>query len=151
MAKAQQIRGFAEVGTQYIRMEKSPQRAHSINRKHSQPLPSSQRAATQNCKQSSSHSSEVSASVPINDLIMLYHHIARLFIFIGIAILVHPVSAMTNEMLLEQRLISPAIYELLNKHGATTPEKRQQIIGEACAARQLAPIDCQPLIKHRTR
>ena len=48
---------------------------------------------------------------------------------------------MTNEMLLEQRLISPAIYELLNKHGATTPEKRQQIIGEACAARQLTPID----------
>ena len=82
---------------------------------------------------------------------MLYHYLTRLFIFIGIAILVHPVSAMTNEMLLEQRLISPAIYELLNKHGATTPEKRQQIIGEACAARQLAPIHCQPLIKHRTR
>ena len=82
---------------------------------------------------------------------MLYHYLTRLFIFIGIAILVHPVSAMTNEMLLEQRLISPAIYELLNKHGATTPEKRQQIIGEACAARQLAPIDCQPLIKHSTR
>jgi hypothetical protein len=58
---------------------------------------------------------------------------------------------MTNEMLLEQRLISPAIYELLNKYGATTPEKRQKIIGEACAARQLAPIDCQPLIKHRIR
>jgi hypothetical protein len=82
---------------------------------------------------------------------MIYHYLARLFIFIGIAILVQPVSAMTNEMLLEQRLISPAIYKLLNKHGATTPEKRQQIIGEACAARQLTPIDCQPLIKHRTR
>ena len=59
---------------------------------------------------------------------MLYHYLARLFIFIGITVIVHPVSAMTNEILLKQRLINPSIYELVNKHGATTPEKRQQII-----------------------
>lgn len=57
---------------------------------------------------------------------------------------------MTNKVLIKQRLISPAVYELLNKHGATNTEKRQHIIGEACAAHQLAPINCEPLIKCRT-
>ena len=30
-------------------------------------------------------------------------------------------SAQTNQQLLQERLISPAVYKLLNRHNATTP------------------------------
>ena len=54
-------------------------------------------------------------------------------------------SAQTNERLLQERLISPAVYELLNRRGATTREQRIEVMQEACAARQLPPSDCEPL------
>ena len=57
--------------------------------------------------------------------------------------------AQTNELLLQERLISPAMYELLNRRGATTREKRIEVVLEACAARQLPPSDCEPLSGRR--
>ena len=54
-------------------------------------------------------------------------------------------SAQTNERLLQERLISPSVYELLNRRGATTREQRIEVMQEACAARQLPPSDCEPL------
>ena len=53
--------------------------------------------------------------------------------------------AQTNERLLQERLISPSVYELLNRRGATTREQRIEVMQEACAARQLPPSDCEPL------
>ncbi len=58
-------------------------------------------------------------------------------------------SAQTNERLLQERLISPAVYELLNSRGANTREQRMQVMQEACAARQLPPSDCEPLRSRR--
>ena len=54
-------------------------------------------------------------------------------------------SAQTNERLLQERLISPAMYELLNRRGATTRLKRIEVVQEACAARELPPSDCEPI------
>ena len=54
-------------------------------------------------------------------------------------------SAQTNERLLQERLISPAVYELLNRRGATTREQRIEVVQDACAERQLPPSDCEPL------
>ena len=54
-------------------------------------------------------------------------------------------SAQTNERLLQERLISPAVYELLNRRGATTREQRIEVVQGACAERQLPPSDCEPL------
>ena len=53
-----------------------------------------------------------------------------------------PVSAQTNEMLFQERLISLPVYELLNSRGATTPEQRVQVISEACRDGLLGPEDC---------
>ena len=50
-----------------------------------------------------------------------------------------------NERLLQERLISPAVYELLNRRGATTREQRIEVVQDACAERQLPPSDCEPL------
>ena len=50
--------------------------------------------------------------------------------------------AQTNQQLLQERLISPAVYELLNRRGAKTPVERLDVIQEACRARQLPPSDC---------
>lgn len=50
--------------------------------------------------------------------------------------------AQTNQQLLQERLISPAVYELLNRRGATTPVERLDVIQEACRADQLHPSDC---------
>ena len=44
--------------------------------------------------------------------------------------------------LLQERLISPAVFELLLRRGATTPEQRRQVIGEACRTGQLGAGDC---------
>ena len=57
--------------------------------------------------------------------------------------------AQTNERLLQERLISPAVYELLNSRGADTREKRMEVMQEACATRQLPPSDCEPLSRRR--
>ena len=54
-------------------------------------------------------------------------------------------SAQTNERLLQERLISPAVYELLNRRGATTRQQRIEVVQDACAERQLPPNDCEPL------
>ena len=51
-------------------------------------------------------------------------------------------AAQTNEALLRDRLISPAVFELLQRHGATTPEQRLQVIGEACRSGRLGVGDC---------
>jgi len=51
-------------------------------------------------------------------------------------------SAQTNQRLLEEGLISPAVYELLNRRGADTREERMQAVQEACSSGQLPPSDC---------
>ncbi|ABM78041.1 Hypothetical protein P9303_12941 [Prochlorococcus marinus str. MIT 9303] len=43
---------------------------------------------------------------------------------------------------MQERLISPAVYELLNSRGANTPLERLEVIQEACGAHQLSPSDC---------
>lgn len=53
-----------------------------------------------------------------------------------------PVLAQTNEELLQERLITPALYELLNRSGAHTPEARTRVIVEACQTNQLGPDVC---------
>ncbi len=53
--------------------------------------------------------------------------------------------AQTNERLLQERLISPAVYKLLNRRGATTRAKRIEVVEEAFAANQLPPSDCESL------
>lgn len=82
---------------------------------------------------------------------MFHSSTTRLFLSAALSALITPASAMTNTTLLQEKLISPAVYELLNSHGATTSEQRFQVIRRACAAGQLAPIDCEPLIRHRLR
>ena len=63
--------------------------------------------------------------------------IAALILALGI-----PALAQTNEELLQERLITPALYELLNRSGANTPEARTRVIVEACQANQLGPDVC---------
>ena len=67
--------------------------------------------------------------------------------FLAIAMLgwlaaVTPASAQTNEILLQERLISLPVYELLQQRGATTPEQRSQVIAEACRSGVLGLEDC---------
>jgi len=50
--------------------------------------------------------------------------------------------AQSNQVLLQERLISPAVYELLMQKGATTVEQRRQVIDAACQSGQLGPSDC---------
>ena len=50
--------------------------------------------------------------------------------------------AQTNQQLLQDGLISPLVFELLERRGAKTPEQRFAVIREACSARQLPEIDC---------
>ena len=50
--------------------------------------------------------------------------------------------AQSNQVLLQERLISPAVYELLMQKGATTVEQRKQVIDAACRSGQLGPSDC---------
>ena len=59
-------------------------------------------------------------------------------------------SAQTNQQLLQERLISPAVYELLKGRGAETPFERLEVIQEACRARQLPPSDCGSSKRRRT-
>lgn len=48
----------------------------------------------------------------------------------------------TNQQLLQDGLISPMVFELLEREGAQTPEQRYAVIQKACSARKLPPIDC---------
>ncbi len=57
-------------------------------------------------------------------------------------VLAWPSAAQTNEALLRERLMSLAVFELLLRRGATTPEQRRQVIGEACRTEQLGAGDC---------
>ena len=50
--------------------------------------------------------------------------------------------AQSNQVLLQERLISPAVYELLMQKGATTVEQRRHVIDAACQSGQLGPSDC---------
>ena len=50
--------------------------------------------------------------------------------------------AQTNQQLLQDGLISPAVFELLQRRGAKTSDQRFEVIRQACSARELAPIDC---------
>ena len=62
---------------------------------------------------------------------------------LGIALLCgSQVLAQTNQQLLQDGLISPLVFELLERRGAKTPEQRFAVIREACSARQLPEIDC---------
>ena len=54
-------------------------------------------------------------------------------------------AAQTNQELLRERLISPTVFELLQRRGATTPEQRLQVIGEACRSGELGEADCPQL------
>ena len=54
-------------------------------------------------------------------------------------------AAQTNEDLLRERLISPTVVELLQRRGATTPEQRLQVVGEACRSGELGEADCPQL------
>ena len=60
-------------------------------------------------------------------------------------LLAWPVAAQTNQELLRERLISPTVFELLQRRGATTPEQRLQVIGEACRSGELGEADCPQL------
>ena len=50
--------------------------------------------------------------------------------------------AQSSKVLLQERLISPAVYKLLMQKGATTVEQRKQVIDAACRSGQLGPTDC---------
>ena len=51
-------------------------------------------------------------------------------------------SALTNQQLLQESLITPAVYMLLNSRGANTPIERWEVIQEACGAGSLSPGEC---------
>ena len=53
-----------------------------------------------------------------------------------------PALSQTNQQLLQDGLISPLVFELLERRGAKTPEQRFEVIQQACSARQLPDIDC---------
>ena len=50
--------------------------------------------------------------------------------------------AQTNRELLQERLISPTVYNLLVERGADTPEQRIKVIQQACLTGVLAGDDC---------
>jgi len=55
----------------------------------------------------------------------------------------------TNQQLLQDGLISPLVFALLEQEGANTPEQRLVVIQEACRARKLSLIDCGALRRRR--
>jgi hypothetical protein len=65
-------------------------------------------------------------------------------ILIQIFIMLIPITtiAQTNQQLLKDGLISPFMFDLLNKHGAKTPEARIELIKKFCAKGDLASGDC---------
>ena len=72
---------------------------------------------------------------------ILHTLMTKLFLQIVVA-LSASAFAQSNQVLLQERLISPAVYELLMQKGATTFEQRRQVIDAACRSGQLGPSDC---------
>jgi hypothetical protein len=66
-------------------------------------------------------------------------------ILIAAHILLIPITvvAQTNEQLLKDGLISPYMFNLLNKQGAKTPEARIELIKKLCATGDLKSVDCE--------
>jgi len=71
----------------------------------------------------------------------------KLLITGAISSLLHlaPALAQTNERLMQERLISPEVNELLNRRGVTTREERMKVVQEACGTGELSESDCAPL------
>ena len=66
---------------------------------------------------------------------------ARLVVGYGIAL--QETSLVANQQkLLQDGLISPLVFELLERQGAKTPEQRYAVIQGACRASRLPVIDC---------
>ena len=62
---------------------------------------------------------------------------------LGVALLCgNQAFSQTNQQLLQDGLISPTVFALLEREGAKTPDQRYAVIQEACSARKLPPIDC---------
>ena len=53
-----------------------------------------------------------------------------------------PARSQTNKELLQERLISPTVYDLLEERGAVTPEQRIKAIQQACLTGVLGGDDC---------
>ena len=66
---------------------------------------------------------------------------ARLVVGYGIA-LREPGFSQTSQQLLQDGLISPLVFELLERQGVKMPEPRYAVIQGACRASQLPAIDC---------
>ena len=76
----------------------------------------------------------------------MFRPLSRVVVAAGAGLLlVWPSAAQTNQELLRERLISPTVFELLQRRGATTPEQRLQVIGEACRSGELGEADCPQL------
>ena len=76
----------------------------------------------------------------------MFRPLSRVVVAAGAGLLlVWPSAAQTNQELLRERLISPTVFELLQRRGATTPEQRLQVIGEACRSGELGAADCPQL------
>ena len=50
--------------------------------------------------------------------------------------------AQSLDELQRQRLITPAVRDVLEKHDAQTPSQRQAVLDQACRTRELSPLDC---------
>ena len=73
----------------------------------------------------------------------MFRPLSRFVVAAGAGLLLSwPVAAQTNQELLRERLISPTVFELLQRRGATTPAQRLQAITEACRSGQLGEADC---------
>jgi len=69
--------------------------------------------------------------------------ISTLGLSLGMALLCgNQALSQTNQQLLQDGLISPLVFELLERQGAKTPEQRYAVIQGACRASQLPAIDC---------
>ena len=71
--------------------------------------------------------------------------------FLAVTMLSIPAVAQTNQELLQERLITPMVYSVLMKRGATTPEQRMEAILEACQSGVLGPNDCNDERDRRRR
>ena len=50
--------------------------------------------------------------------------------------------AQSLDELQRQRLITPAVRDVLEKHDAQTPSQRQAVLGQTCRTGELSPLDC---------
>ncbi len=53
-----------------------------------------------------------------------------------------PARAQSLDELQRQRLITPAVRDVLEKHDAQTPSQRQAVLDRACRTGELSPLDC---------